>query len=71
MVWLAESFAGTQFNLPKDFRINLHGGYFSPWIQLQGKQSPFYFAGLNISKDFLKKKLSVFFGVHRTRSGKP
>ena len=56
-------FAGTQFNLPKDFRINLHGGYFSPWIQLQGKQSPFYFAGLNISKDFLKKKLSVSLGA--------
>ena len=56
-------FAGTQFNLPKDFRINLHGGYFSPWIQLQSEQSPFYFAGLNISKDFLKKKLSVSLGA--------
>lgn len=55
-------FAGTQFNLPKDFRINLHGGYFSPWIQLQGKQSPFYFAGLNISKDFLKNETLRFFG---------
>ena len=31
-------FAGTQFTLPKDFRINLNGGYFSPWIMLQGKQ---------------------------------
>ena len=56
-------FAGTQFNLPKDFRINLNGGYFSPWIQLQSKQSPFYFAGLNVSKDFLKKKLSVSLGA--------
>ena len=56
-------FAGTQFNLPKDFRINLNGGYFSPWVQLQGKQSPFYFAGLNVSKDFLKKKLSVSLGA--------
>lgn len=56
-------FAGSQFTLPKDFRINLHGGYFSPWIQLQGKQSPFYFAGLNLSKDFLKKKLSVSVGA--------
>lgn len=57
-------FAGSQFTLPKDFRINLHGGYFSPWIQLQGKQSPFYFAGLNVSKDFLKKKLSVSVGAN-------
>ena len=57
-------FAGTQFTLPKDFRINLNGGYFSPWIVLQGKQSPFYFAGMNVSKDFLKKKLSVSVGAN-------
>ena len=56
-------FAGSQFTLPKDFRINLHGGYFSPWIQLQSEMSPFYFAGINISKDFLKKKLSVSVGA--------
>lgn len=57
-------FAGTQFTLPKDFRINLNGGYFSPWVILQGKQSPFYFAGLNVSKDFLQKKLSVSLGAN-------
>lgn len=56
-------FANGQFTLPKDFRINLHGGYFSPRIALQGEQSPFYFAGLNVSKDFLKKKLSVSVGA--------
>lgn len=67
--WSGRVFAGSQFTLPKDFRINLHGGYFSPWIQLQSKQSPFYFAGLNISKDFLKKKLSVSLGA-QNRSGK-
>lgn len=62
--WSGRVFAGSQFTLPKDFRINLHGGYFSPWVQLQGKQSPFYFAGLNVSKDFLKKKLSVSLGAN-------
>lgn len=56
-------FAGTQFNFPLDFHLNVHGGYYSPWIMLQGKQSPFYFAGLNLSKDFLKKKLSVSVGA--------
>lgn len=61
--WSGRVFAGSQFTLPKDFRINLHGGYFSPWIQLQSKMSPFYFAGLNISKDFLKKKLSISLGA--------
>lgn len=62
--WSGRVFAGSQFTLPKDFRINLHGGYFSPWVRLQGDQSPFYFAGLNISKDFLKKKLSVSLGAN-------
>ena len=52
-------FAGTQFNFPLDFRVNIQGGYFSPWIQLQGKGSPFYFTGISENKDFLKKKLSV------------
>ena len=52
-------FAGTQFNFPLDFRVNIQGGYFSPWIQLQGKGSPFYFTGISVNKDFLKKKLSV------------
>ena len=52
-------FAGTQFNFPLDFRMNIQGGYFSPWIQLQGKGSPFYFTGISVNKDFLKKKLSV------------
>lgn len=52
-------FAGTQFMLPLDFRINADGGYFSPWIMLQGKGSPFYFCALRVSKEFLKKKLSI------------
>lgn len=57
-------FAGTMFTLPKDFRITLNGGYFGSWVQLQSEMSPFYFAGLNISKDFLKKKLSVSVGAN-------
>lgn len=52
-------FMGGQVNLPKDFRIDVNGGYFSPWIQLQGKGSTFYFVGFAVNKDFLKKKLSV------------
>lgn len=52
-------YANSQITLPKDFRIDLYGGYYSPWIQLQGKGSSSYFAGLGVNKDFLKKKLSV------------
>ncbi|MEG1543791.1 MAG: outer membrane beta-barrel family protein [Tannerellaceae bacterium] len=52
-------FAGSQINLPLNFRIDLNGGYYSPQIELQGKRSPFYFIGLGVNKDFLKKKLTV------------
>lgn len=52
-------FAGAQVNLPKDFRINLHGGYSSPRIRLQLENSAFYFHGITLNKDFLKKKLTV------------
>ena len=51
--------AGAQFTLPKEFSINLQGGYFTPAIMLQGKQSSFYFAGINVGKSFFKKRLSV------------
>jgi hypothetical protein len=51
-------FASTQFVLPKDFSINLNGGYFSPRLQLQGKGSDFYFHGITLNKSFLDKKLT-------------
>ena len=48
-----------QISLPKDFRINAYGGYFSGWIMLQGKYSSQYYNGISCNKDFLKKKLTV------------
>lgn len=53
------AFTSMQYTLPLDFRVSLHGGYYSPYIMLQGKGSSFYFTGLSLNKDFLKKKLSV------------
>lgn len=52
-------YSNAQFNLPENFRVNVYGGYYSPWIMLQGKGSGQYFTGMNLSKDFLKKKLTV------------
>ncbi len=49
----------TQLSLPKDFRINLNGGYYSGWVMLQGKQSAQYFSSVGLNKDFLKKKLTI------------
>lgn len=57
--WNGRVFAGLQYNLPLDFRINLNGGYFSPRISLQGESSSMFFTGLTLNKDFLKKKLTV------------
>lgn len=57
-------FAGTQFTLPKDFRINLNGGFFSPGVQLQSTQGNFYFTSINASKDLLKKKLTIQIGAN-------
>ena len=52
-------FAGAQLTLPKDFRIDLNGGYFSPRINLQGKSSSMYFTGISLNKSFFDKKLTV------------
>lgn len=52
-------FAGAQFNLPLDIRLNLNGGFISSAIQLQGRRSPLNFATVYVSRNFLKKKLSV------------
>ncbi len=61
--WEGNLFANAQFNLPKDFRIFLNGGYFTSRIQLQTEMSPMYFTGLSLGKDFLKKKLTVQMGL--------
>jgi len=52
-------FAGARYSLPHDIRLNLNGGYFGPWIQLQSKSSAQYFMSFSVNKDFLKKKLTV------------
>ena len=52
-------FAGAQLTLPKDFRIDLNGGYFSLRINLQGKSSAMYFTGISLNKSFFDKKLTV------------
>lgn len=57
--WSEQLFANAQFNLPKDFSINLNGGYFGPWVQLQAKSSAQYFTGISINKALLKKKLNI------------
>lgn len=60
--WNGRVFSNLQYTFPLDFRLNVHGGYFAPRVTLQGKSSSMYFMGLTVSKDFLKKKLTVSLG---------
>lgn len=62
-------YLGGTFMLPKDFRISTGGGGNLPQVTLQGSQSAFYFSYIALSKDFLKKRLSVSLsGVYLPKS---
>ncbi|GAP72428.1 TonB-dependent receptor [Candidatus Symbiothrix dinenymphae] len=52
------AYSGIQYTLPKDFTLNVHEYYQTPWLQLQGKGSAYYGYGLSVSKSLLKKKLT-------------
>lgn len=53
------AFSGITFTLPKDVRISFNGGFFTGRVQLQSKQSAFYFYSTSLMKSFLDKKLDV------------
>jgi hypothetical protein len=53
------AFGGLTFTLPKDFRLGANGGAFMSRVQLQTKQTPFYFYSFSMMKSFLDKKLDV------------
>ncbi|MBP1663331.1 MAG: TonB-dependent receptor, partial [Bacteroidetes bacterium] len=52
-------YLGGNYKLPKDFRLSWNGSYNSPYISLQGKGSPNYYYGLNLTKSMLKRKLNI------------
>lgn len=53
------AFSGITYTFPKDFRVSLNAGFFSPRVELQSKQSVFYFTSVNAVKSFFEKKLDV------------
>lgn len=57
-------FAGLTITLPKDFRINAHGGMFSQGISLQSKGSAVYFYSLGATKSLINKKLDISFNIN-------
>lgn len=52
-------YLGGTGTLPKDMRVSAGAGGNLPQVNLQGKQSSFFFSYAALSKDFMKKKLTV------------
>lgn len=50
---------GALIELPWNLKWNINGGYYSPWISLEGEGSPYYFLGTSLGRDFFKNKLNV------------
>ena len=57
--WNMFASGGAQQTLPKDWRISLSCWGQTPWISLQGKGSGFFGYGLNVTKQLLKKRLTL------------
>lgn len=57
--WNMFAYGGAQQTLPKDWRISLNCWGQTPWISLQGKGSGYFGYGLNVTKQFLKKRLTL------------
>jgi len=52
-------FLGGSFIFPNDYRLSVGGGANLPQVNLQGSQSSFFFSYMAISKDLLKKHLTL------------
>lgn len=57
--WNMYAYGGAQQTLPKDWRISFNCWGQTPWISLQGKGSGFFGYGLNVTKQFLKQRLTL------------
>jgi len=51
------AYAGYKFK--KDVKVGINAGYYSPWLTLQGQSNPYYYSSVSVSKELLKKKLSL------------
>jgi outer membrane receptor protein involved in Fe transport len=57
------AFTNMSYTFPKDWRLSANGGFFTPWVQLQSKNSTHHFHGFNLQKSFLDKKLDVSMNI--------
>jgi len=54
----------TAYKLPHDYTIQANGNFFSGWIGLQVKNSPWYWYGISAKKEFWDKKAGLTLGVN-------
>jgi hypothetical protein len=58
--WNGSFYGGVQHTLPLKIRLSLNGGGSTPYINLQGKGSGYYYYSLGASRSFLKdERLSL------------
>ena len=57
--FMEQIFGGAQYNFPRDLTLSLNGGFYSPWVNLQGKSSGGHYSALSLNKSFLKKNLTI------------
>ncbi len=57
--WDMFTYGGAQLSLPKDWRFSFNIFYMTPPVSLQGKNGNWMDYGLNVSKSFMKKRLTV------------
>lgn len=57
--WDMFTYGGAQLSLPKDWRFSFNIFYMTPPVSLQGKDGNWMDYGLNVSKSFMKKRLTV------------
>ncbi len=57
--WKHGGYGRFQLNFAKTYKLSSYGGIWSSGVQLQSKSSMYYYYGLSLTKEFLKKKLSI------------
>lgn len=57
--WDMFTYGGAQLSLPKDWRFSFNIFYMTQPVSLQGKSGSWLDYGLNVSKSFMKKRLTV------------
>ncbi len=52
-------FSFVSYTLPKEYRLRMNVGYYSPQVLLQGQTNEFVFSSISVSKEYLNKNLMI------------